>query len=221
MHGGNRSTVLRKIYRNSARVWGFAAFLLRDIAKFYDENPQLQFSPKRGVDPKLISCKSPSQQINACIQEIKEIGKNNYSWRNVLLLYHHARTKTGYPLIETLIRRLEEANIPKQWITENMDAKNTFNWSEDSVKISTALSAKGLDAPKVIVLSAESFRKDSSDHDDMKLMYVALTRAREELTIFHTGNEGIVPELYRCQEFYNKNRDTLIQLEKEAVERAI
>ena len=102
-----------------------------------------------------------------------------------------------------------------------MDAKNTFNWSEDSVKISTALSAKGLDAPKVIVLSAESFRKDSSDHDDMKLMYVALTRAREELTIFHTGNEGIVPELYRCQEFYNKNRDTLIQLEKEAVERAI
>jgi hypothetical protein len=219
---GERSRILRKIYRNSARVWGFAAFLLKDIARFYDENPDLRFSPKRGIDPRLVECDSLRKQIEICVEEVKNVGQNGYSWRNVLIIYNRARTSDGFRLIDHLLRRFDEEQIPYEWITESMDTKNTFRWGHDSVKISTALSAKGLDAPKVIVLNAESFGANpESEYDDTKLMYVALTRAREELVVLHTGLGGIVPELQRCQEFYDKVRPTLIKLEKAASEQVI
>ena len=219
---GERSRILRKIYRNSARVWGFAAFLLKDIAKYYDENPDLCFSPKRGIDPKLIECESASKQIDVCIDEIKSIGQSGYSWRNVLIIYNRAKTPNGFRLIDTLLYRLEQEQIPHEWITESMESKSTFNWAQDSVKISTALSAKGMDAPKVIVLNAESFGIDlESEHDETKLMYVALTRAREELVVLHTGQGGIVPELQRCMKLYEQTRQRLIALEKAATEQVI
>lgn len=217
---GDRSKILRKIYRNSARVWGFAGFLLGDIKKFYDENPNLQFTPKRGVDPKLIECASLNDQISTCIQEIKEIGENGYSWRNVLVIYH-GKTIRGFPIVEELIKALAKEKIPCEWISENMEAKSTFQWWNDSVKLSTALSAKGLDAPKVIILNAESFANSENDYDETKLMYVAMTRAREELTILHTGKGGIVPELQKCYRAYKKNRPKLIELEKMASEMVI
>jgi hypothetical protein len=218
---GERSKILRKIYRNSARVWGFAAFLLKDIAKFYDENPNLQFTPKRGVDPKLVECKTLADQVNYCVKEIKSIGENGYSWRNVLVLYH-SKYHDRYPLVERLIQKLNKENIPCEWITENMDTKTTFRWGQDSVKISTAISAKGMDAPKVIVLNAEAFSSsDNDDYDETKLMYVALTRAREDLTVLYTGTNGMVPELQRCYSMYQRVRDRLIQLEKTASDQAI
>lgn len=216
---GERSQILRKIYRNSARVWGFAGFLLGDIKKFYDENPELRFTPKRGVDPKLIECKSLDEQIDVCVKEVKAIGESGYSWRNVLILYH-SKYYRGFPIVEKLMQRLESEHIPTQWITESMEAKNTFKWEQDSVKISTAISAKGLDAPKVIILNAESYTT-GDDYDETKLMYVALTRAREELVILHTGRLGMVPELQRCYASYQKFRPVLIEFEKKAKDLAI
>lgn len=217
---GDRSSILRKIYRNSARVWGFAGFLLGDIRKYYDESSQLQFTPKRGVDPKLVECKSLDEQINYCVKDIKNIGKNGYSWRNVLILYN-GKSYRGFPLVERLMQKLQKEKIPCDWITENMEAKNTFQMGRDSVKISTALSAKGLDAPKVIILNAEAFGDSENGLDQTKLMYVALTRAREELTILHTGQGGIIPELQRCYTSYQKYLPKLIEFEKSAAESVI
>ena len=212
---GDRSTILRKIYRNSPRIWGFAAFLLGDIAKYYDDNPDLKFSIKRGVDPKLIECESIDKQVEECISEIKNIGESGYSWRNVLILYHRTRTYDGYQIVDRLISRLKSEDIPYQWITESMDAKNTFRWGEDSVKISTAASAKGLDAPKVIILNAESFgAREEPEYDELKMMYVSLTRAREELVILHTGDGGLVPELQRCMKMFKKYKSRLIKMEE-------
>lgn len=217
---GDRSSILRKIYRNSARVWGFAGLLLGDIRKYYDQSSQLKFTPKRGVDPKLVECKSLDEQISQCVKEIKAIGKSGYSWRNVLVLYNGKFYK-GFPVVEKLMQKLQKEKIPADWITENMDAKTTFQMGRDTVKISTAISAKGLDSPKVIVLNAESFRYSDEMYDPTKLMYVAMTRAREELTIYHTGQDGIVPDLQKCAAAYQKFLPNLVKLEKDATESMI
>jgi hypothetical protein len=216
---GERSKILRKIYRNSARVWGFAGLFMGDIKKYYDENPELSFTPKRGVDPKLIDCAELSDQIDECIKEIKSISSVGYSWRNVNILYH-SKYYRGYPVVEKLIERLNKEKIPFEWISENMDAKTTFDWGADCVKISTATSAKGLDAPKAIILNAEAY-DDNDEYDDSKLMYVAMTRAREELVILHSGQKGIVPQLQKCASLYKKFRPKLIELEKKAKENSI
>lgn len=214
---GERSKILRKIYRNSARVWGFAGIFLGNIKDFYDENPNLEFTTKRGVDPKIIECQSLDEQINKCIEEIKNIGNSGYSWRNVLILYH-SKYYRGYPLLEKLQNRLVKEKIPFEWITESMETKNTFKWEKDSIKISTAISAKGMDAPKVIILNAEAYSVSNDDYDEKKMMYVALTRAREELTVLYTGNGDMVDELKRCHDTYKKILPKLRALEKKAKE---
>jgi hypothetical protein len=213
---GDRSRILRKVYRNSARVWGFAGLLFGDIAKFYDGLPKLEFSPKRGIDPRLIQCKNHEEQIEMCVKEIRAIGQD-YSWRNVLIIYRRIKTPDRYPIVEKLIERLEAEQIPYQWITESREAKGTFHWAEDSVKISTAHSAKGLDAPKVIVLCAESFDPNlDALSDETKLLYVTLTRAREELVILYKRTEGLVPELQRAMQQYQDVRSHLITFEQQA-----
>ena len=114
--------------------------------------------------------------------------------------------------------RLDREGIANDWISADPHAKRTFDWNANTVKISTVHSAKGMDSPVVIVLGAETFRPDLSedDYDETKLMYVALTRAREFLVVLYTGNEGLVPQLLYCQEQYTQQRDEIIDLEEEA-----
>ena len=135
-----------------------------------------------------------------------------------MILYRRTNVK-GYPLIPRLLKRLDHKGLPYQWITEDNQMKATFRWADDSVKISTVHSAKGMDAPVVIILSAETFiskNGQSDEQDEEKLMYVALTRAREFLAVLYTGNSGMVPRLEDAMRFYKKYRSHILELEEEA-----
>ena len=214
-----RSKILKTVYRNAARVWVFSAFLLREKASYLHENKDhVTFSQKGGYDPQLIECESLTVQIERAIEIIKSVRLGGFAARNVLVLYK-GKTVDGFPLVERLITRLNEEGIRSDWIAEDR-AKRTFEWDAETVKISTVHSAKGMDSPVVIILGAETFREiDPSrpasgvEYDELKLMYVAMTRAREFLVILHTGDGGMVPQLRHCQEEYKKHRHSIIGLE--------
>jgi hypothetical protein len=211
-----RSKILKTVYRNSARVWVFSAFLLQEKAAYLREDPgRVHFSTKGGYDPQLIECDSLEAQIDKAVEITKVIIEDNFAARNVLILYRHKRIG-GFSLVDRLTSRLNQEGIPNDWIAEDAFAKRTFDWDADTVKISTVHSAKGMDSPVVIVIGAEAFRPDLSDgeYDETKLMYVALTRAREFLVTLYTGNEGLVPQLLNCQEEYTKYRGVIIGLEE-------
>src|SRR5690606_9645298 len=87
-----RSKVLRRVYRNSARIWMFAGFLLGNIGDYYCEDDgkpsaEIWFAPKSGNDPELIECKNIREQIRQTVKTISEITSQGYSPRNVLVLY--------------------------------------------------------------------------------------------------------------------------------------
>jgi superfamily I DNA and RNA helicase len=212
-----RSKILRTIYRNSARVWVFSAYLLEDKASYSAEaQGKLRFAEKGGYDPQLIECKNMSAQIDKAIEIIRKLIKKGKAARNVLILYRHKVVPgSQYPLVEELIRKLADAKIPNNWFAEDGGTKRSFNWNEDSVKISTVHSGKGMDSPVVIVLGAETFSPSfaNDEYDETRLMYVALTRAREFLVVLHSGDRGLVPQLLHCQEEYLKHYDAITQLE--------
>jgi len=212
-----RSRILRRVYRNSARVWGFAAFLFGgSLEAFYPGGlKRLEFAPKPGHDPLLIEKPSLQEQINTVVSVIQD-RPGQYLLRNILILYRRAEVN-GYSLVDNLIVQLEKHGIRYQWITQDNDSKATFIWADDCVKISTVHSAKGMDAPFVIVLGAETF--DSTDTDETRLMYVALTRAREYLMVLYSGNGGMVSKLRGCQALYQKKnvKSILISLEQKAI----
>lgn len=212
-----RSKILRTVYRNSARVWVFSAFLLEEKASYIDgDSDRVRFSSKGGYDPQLIECSSLEAQVEKTIRIVKAMLGDEYAARNVLILYRHKRVN-GFHLVDYLRRRLYEEGIPNDWIAEDPRAKRTFDWQSDTVKISTVHSAKGMDSPIVIILGAETFQQEKEqDESEIHLAYVALTRARELLVILHTGNSGVVPKLKRCQAEYEKYRDQITALEGEA-----
>ena len=208
-----RSRILRRIYRNSARVWGFAAFLLgSSLQAIYPDVKlgELEFAPKRGYDPLLIDCPSPREQVKKIVSII-QMRPSHYLLRNILVLYRRAYVN-GYAIVDDLESQVIAAGIAYQRITESNESKSTFIWADNCVKISTVHSAKGMDAPFVVVLGAETF--DDPETDEIKLMYVALTRAREYLVVLSSGNEGMVPHLQRCNTLYNRSRYMLVELEK-------
>lgn len=216
-----RSKILRTVYRNAARVWVFSAFLLQEKAAYLHEGDKdrVRFSEKGGYDPQLIECEDLAAQIEKAIEIIKVMHQSGFALRNVLLLYRHKRVD-GFPLVSRLITRLNEEGIRSDWIAEDRDAKRTFEWDAETVKISTVHSAKGMDSPIVIILGAETFSDlygpaSGEEYDELRLMYVAMTRAREFLVILHTGNGGLVPQLRYCQEEYLKYRPSIIGLEEE------
>ncbi|RPJ75696.1 MAG: hypothetical protein EHM20_08520 [Alphaproteobacteria bacterium] len=215
-----RTRTLKKIYRNSARVWSFAAAFMGDINRYYQEDKEtkIEFAPKRGFDPQLIKCESIEEQIDKAVDIVSRLSEQGYSPRNAMILYRWA-THKGYPLIQNLVAKLNQKGICNQWITEDNEKKATFEWGEESVKISTVHSAKGMDAPVVIILGAEAFRQNDDNFDDEeKLLYVALTRAREFLVVLHTGNSGMVPKLTDAMKDYKKYRKQIVELEKLANE---
>lgn len=213
-----RSKILKTVYRNSARVWAFSAFLLEEKASYVKEEGArgVQFSSKGGYDPLLIECESIDGQIKKAVEIIKNMVENGYAARNVLLLYRDNRVHNRVRLVKKIQQNLTKEDIPHSWIAGDSGAKRNFDWNEESVKISTVHSAKGMDSPIVIVLGAETFEKHSDDdNDETKLMYVALTRARELLVILYSGNEGMVPKLKYCEQQYLKYRDSFIELEQQ------
>lgn len=216
-----RSKVLRKVYRNSARLWSFAGLFYGNIGQDNEDedgshNAAIRFTPKPGHDPEVIECKSPTQQIALTVNRITEIAQH-YSPRNVLVLYRRRRTKKGFQIIERLTNDLAHAGIPYEWITEDNEAKSTFKWAQNSVKISTVHSAKGLDAPFVIILGAEEFFDNEADADEVKLMYVALTRAREYVLVLHTGSNPTVEKLYGAMANYERHFARIADFEQAAI----
>lgn len=215
-----RSKILRTIYRNSARVWVFSAFLLEDRASYRTESQdKLLFAEKGGYDPQLIRCKNLDAQIDKAISIIEKLIKTGKSPRNVLILYRQKHVNVGdhqkFMLIERLCEKLDTHNIPYDWIAQDPLAKRSFDWVAEKVKISTVASAKGMDCPVVILLGAETFQLNPYDevNDETSLMYVALTRAREFLVVLYSGDQGMVPQLQHCMDEYLEHRDAIIHLE--------
>ena len=208
-----RSKILKTVYRNSARVWMFAAFLLEDKATYVrDDHSNVQFSTKGGYDPLVEKCETPKAQIDKAVQTIHDMQQAGFAFRNVLILYK-SRTLNRYPIVDRLLARLEKEAIPCDWITEK---KSTFDWHADTVKISTVHSAKGMDCPVVIILGAEGFNEGlEGEEDDIKLLYVAMTRAREFLMILYSEETGLVPAIHHCEREYQKYLPLIIQEENQ------
>ena len=168
-----RSRVLKTIYRNSARVWTFAAFLQPERAAYLNESEdRLKFFSKGGYDPQLIECSSLQDQVTRTVEIVRMFKEKGFTNRNFLILYR-SRFQ-GFPIVERLLRCLEQEGIPSDWIAEDREAKNNFEWEADTVKVSTVHSAKGMDCPIVIVLGAETFAGSDDTYDDeVRLLYVA------------------------------------------------
>ena len=108
------------------------------------------------------------------MQQFRERGT---PWGEISILY---RTKF---MGEVLYRQLNQAGVPVEWLNKDRHSR-FYHPSDDSVKLMTMHSAKGLEFETVCIPGIGYLPYAYGDlASELRLFYVAMTRATERLLL--------------------------------------
>lgn len=98
--------------------------------------------------------------------------------------------------VDGIREKLSENQIPHFWLSENRSAKGSYDQFKEEVTITTIFSAKGLEFQIVYLVGLELYPwAKRNKRENASMLYVAMTRAKEELHMFSTQNTEYVKEL--------------------------
>ncbi len=195
-----RSKILTINYRNTAQIVQFAWEFYRSHSQLKDkvreatvEGTEIippQSTKRKGPEPFIRRCRNFRDELQYVASEIRRLHEEHkLSFSEMVILYrvkssHH----TSY--IDAIKRKLDEQQFPYYWITEDSQAKRNFSHQEDSIKISTIDSAKGLDFRAVFIVNIESmpFPLEEVEEREVALFYIGMTRALEWLHLTYSGD---------------------------------
>lgn len=180
-----RTTILSKNYRNPQSISEFAKQFAQQFcpARYLnkpdnDQVPQVTAESigKLGVVPQVRLFDSFQSEVNTITRWLQNAhNKHGWSWTSFCVLYRF------YSQGKQLQKALERANIPHQWLGSAAQ-KRQFNTDDNSVKLMTFHSSKGLEFPWVVVAGLGYVMPEEDDiRAEAKLLYVAMTRATEQL----------------------------------------
>lgn len=209
-----RTKILKTNYRNTREIAHLASSFLNCGVKFTDEllkddEGQLleiirpQATLRSGSPPQLIECQSFREECAEIAARVKLwLEKGKYPPQEILILYvKKGANPNDEKYIQAVLTSLEEAGIEYEWITRNQESKRSFQLSSAKVKVSTIHSAKGLDFAAVALVGLSLLPSSAEQAEvERKLVYVGLTRARNELLITHCKNSQFIVDLKKCRE---------------------
>lgn len=185
-----RTTILRLNYRNTREILDFAYRFAKD---YFTDNKDSEIpliepmaAGKSGLDPIVKSFECLDAEIAyliRCIESWHDRGKN---WRDIAILY------PGGSAGKYVAAALKEKSIPHAWLATSQ-YKKKYDPDADRISVMPIPSSKGLEFDTVIILDGSFIskkKKDETLEDDIRRMYVGLTRAREQLMVsYHRDNE--------------------------------
>jgi len=178
-----RTTILRLNYRNTAEVLAVAYEFARDTLtpEEADEDGIPLVAPesagRHGPVPEVMrwpNLKSEASFIAGWLKQRRETGGQ---WNDMAVLY---RTRF---VAEEIVAALRAGGIPFEWLQEGQ-ASRRFDPNQDTVKVMTMHSSKGLEFPVVAIPGVGFMPYEKADaQDEARLLYVAMTRAMDELVL--------------------------------------
>ncbi|MBY0121470.1 nuclease-related domain-containing DEAD/DEAH box helicase [Bacillus sp. S/N-304-OC-R1] len=193
-----RSKVLSINYRNTAQIvkfaWDFyqkhSALKNKVVSKEHEgEIIAPQSTRRKGVEPAIVKTDSFFKEAKIVVRQIQKLHEQyKVPFSEMLILY---RVKKTYQMnyIDVLKRALDQEGIRYYWLTENSESKRKFEREEDSVKISTIDSSKGLDFQAVFIVNIDNmpFALEDDKEREASLLYIGMTRAKEFLCLSYSG----------------------------------
>jgi len=122
--------------------------------------------------------------LDEAIPVIRHGDEVEYTSRNIIEIL--AELKKNYNTISVITKTQEEANLIYNEIKDNIEINlvDLNNWSYDNkINILPSYLAKGLEFDAVIIKNTNNVFKE--DINDLKLMYVSMTRALHKLIIIN------------------------------------
>ena len=190
-----RTSILKLNYRNTAEILALAStcaqsLLQRSEAAGDDPEALPLVQPasagRRGPMPVLISAQDPAEEAQLLAERIAALVAEGVPLNDVAALF---RAKYQMAPLEQALKRAHIA-----FDSMNTRAFRRFDWSTPSVKLITLHSAKGLEFPHVFIGGLQALpMKDETLDDAVRLLYVGMTRATQQLTLSRSG-ESLLTE---------------------------
>lgn len=197
-----RSKKLAQNYRNTQEILSAAWDVLRPSAVTADDAfPAVEPSAalRRGPMPAFHSSHSKVAAVDALVRQVERLCAEGYALADIAVVYKYKGQREA-EAFGRLQQQLAQKQMRPYWVTANSEAKRTYDSQRPGVRIVTALSSLGLEFKVVLLLWAEQFwnchspEADTSESDRRQL-YVAMTRAQDELHLFAGGKAQIIREL--------------------------
>lgn len=188
-----RTTILRVNYRNTQEVLSLAYEFAREAMTPEEANddgiPLIlpESAGRHGPRPVVRGHASLKDEAEFIARELREANRGaGRAWREMAVVYRSAFVG------EEIVRRLRAAGVPVQWLGEP-NHRRLFDPAEDSVKVLTMHSSKGLEFP-VVAIPGLGYMPHPQEEpaDEAKLLYVAMTRAMDLLLLtYHRETEFV------------------------------
>jgi hypothetical protein len=200
-----RTTILRLNYRNTEQILRFAF----DFVDDYVTPTEARDDAMPIVAPESAGREGPVpavKRFDAFDEEVRYTAAvyrklhdtRGVPWSDMCVLYCH-----GW-MGEPITNALAQAGVPFAWLRDTA-SKRRLRMSEPSVKVLTMHSSKGLEFPTVATCGVGVLgRDDERTLDDAKLLYVAMTRATENLLVTMSGTSPFVAKLAAMAEAHGR-----------------
>ncbi|MCY4037178.1 MAG: AAA family ATPase [bacterium] len=184
-----RSTVLRENYRNTKETLEFALGAVAGIGQPSASEPSPDdldalvmpsASVRPGKPPKLLECSDLGAEAEALTQEASELLRNGATPDDIVILSgsRELRIELQQTLRAKGIRALDAQKEKDEVVS-----------ARDKVRVATLQLLKGLEYPHVLIGGANDiWVNDDEDETRQRLLYVAMTRATETLTVTYSGD---------------------------------
>lgn len=183
-----RTTILRLNYRNTSEILSFAYDFAKDVLTPEDTDddgaPLLlpRSAGRRGPEPELVLLPTERDEADYLAGQLRRLHELGTPWSNMALLYRTKRVG------DNMAGHLRRTGIPFRQIGGNA-AKAGQRLADDTVKLTTFHSSKGLEFP---VVAIPGVRRPAGDGPEAKeqarLFYVAMTRAIDRLVLTGPGH---------------------------------
>ena len=187
-----RTNVLKLNYRNTAEVLALAMHcaqsLLVEGAQSDDTMQTVHpaTAGRRGPMPLLIEASNAQAEAQAVLEHITQALNDGIAPGEVAVL-----TRARF-LMAPIERALQERGIACQSMADTSRVTD-FNWQQASVKLLTLHSAKGLEFGLVCIMGLQRMPWPGASMDDeVRLLYVGMTRATQRLVLSTSGPSAMV-----------------------------
>jgi superfamily I DNA/RNA helicase len=189
-----RTTVLRVNYRNTTQILDFARQFAGEVLRAPgvpadDESAVLipQGAGRQGAEPQVRECVSFEGEAHAIAEWLLARKQAGYEWPEMAVLYpeHH--------IGERFARLFARHGIPVDIAKRN---RNRVSIALSAVRLLSMHTSKGLEFPCVAIGGLGLLGRHGTDiEDDVRLTYVAVTRATHEAFLTYSQVSPLVERL--------------------------
>jgi len=202
-----RSKHLTRNYRNTQEILTGAWNVVKPI--FNSETPvdddmtfpvvEPSAALRHGSRPVLHLVSSKVRAVEALVKQVQQLSQSGYAPADIAIIYRQ-KARSDSALLKGMIKQLNDLGLRTYWITESHETKLNYSVRIPGVRIVTALSSLGLEFKAVLILWVEQFADCCSPSQEKsalvrRQLYVAMTRAVDELHLFGSGSVAILDEL--------------------------